>query len=312
MNATANPVLGALEPLHLLPRWVTSAPGQDTDSVAFSSGAALALLDVVVRNPRATLPGALLRDRMALEAAAACLKLEGRNESASDIRDAVCLARAGDALGPAGEMFVAWRKVARVNLSVSSWRAQVSRLLPDRVVEDMPELGGIGGSPVSQAAQVLTAVLQRFPREEAAALILADVALARAVGWERPVPILAAHLKRADVRAIADGARDARRRVHSAMILACDAAIRNAADLSRRAARLNAVAPKLRTKGAADALALFRRYDAVSPSGMLSPMIQGTSFAMTDRAARRLCDRLVDLGVVRELTGRPTFRLYGI
>ena len=32
---------------------------------------------------------------------------------------------------------------------------------------------------------------------------------------------------------------------------------------------------------------------------------------MTDRAARRLCDRLVELGVVRELTG-ATFRLYGV
>jgi len=33
---------------------------------------------------------------------------------------------------------------------------------------------------------------------------------------------------------------------------------------------------------------------------------------MSDRAARRLCDRSVDLGVVRELTGRDTFRLYGV
>tara|TARA_R100000687_G_scaffold77703_1_gene70407 strand:+ start:278 stop:397 length:120 start_codon:yes stop_codon:yes gene_type:complete len=33
---------------------------------------------------------------------------------------------------------------------------------------------------------------------------------------------------------------------------------------------------------------------------------------LSDRAARRLCDRLVDLGVVRELTGRDTFRLYGV
>jgi hypothetical protein len=39
---------------------------------------------------------------------------------------------------------------------------------------------------------------------------------------------------------------------------------------------------------------------------MLSPTIKGTSVTMTDRAARRLCDRLVELGVVRELTGRAT------
>jgi hypothetical protein len=33
---------------------------------------------------------------------------------------------------------------------------------------------------------------------------------------------------------------------------------------------------------------------------------------MSDRAARRLCDRLVALGALRELTGRDSFRLYGV
>ena len=34
--------------------------------------------------------------------------------------------------------------------------------------------------------------------------------------------------------------------------------------------------------------------------------------AISDRGARRLFDRLVALGAVRELTGRATFRLYGL
>ena len=126
------------------------------------------------------------------------------------------------------------------------------------------------------------------------------------------LPLLAAHLTRKDIRAIADGQGDPVPYVHRAVIVACDGAIRRAADLGWRAEKLRAIAPKLRAKGSDEALSLFLSHDAVSPSGMLSPIIQGTSFAMTDRAARRLCDRLVELGVVRELTGRSTFRLYGV
>ena len=79
-------------------------------------------------------------------------------------------------------------------------------------------------------------------------------------------------------------------------------AVRLAADLARRAAHLKAVAPKLRAKGAGEAVEMFLTRDAMAPSALPLP----------DRAARRLCDRLVDLGAVRELTGRDTFRLYGV
>ena len=104
------------------------------------------------------------------------------------------------------------------------------------------------------------------------------------------------------------------------MLLACHAAIAGSArdatrlvhDLARRAGRLRAVAPKLRAKGSDEAVRLFLTQDAVLPSLMLSPEIKGTNVKMTDRAARRFCDRLVELGVVREMTGRSTFRLYGI
>lgn len=318
MKTAAKPVLYDIQTIHMLPRWVTSVSGQDTDSVAFTSGAALAMLDIVLHDPSGTLPGALLRDRLALEAAVACLKLENRREVTADIRDAVCLARpvrlgrAGDALGPAGDMFMAWRKLARINLTTSGWKDRVTRLLPEQVAEAMPELGALVGTPFAQASQVLGVVLRQFPRQEAAALMLADVALARALGWDRVMPLLAAHLSRKDIRAITNDETDPALCVHRAMVAACDSVIRSAVDLRRRASKLHAIAPKLRAKGSDEALDLFLSHDAVSPSGMLSPVIQGTTVAMTDRAARRLCDRLVDLGVVRELTGRPTFRLYGI
>ena len=298
--------------LAVLPTWVRKAGRGDPASVGFASGAALAVLDIMLRDPSGRVPVALLLDRLALQAAGASLSLEGRRESLSEIRDAVCLARAGDALGPAGEMFAAWRSLARVAFRASHWRDRVMKLLPEPVAEGMSEAASFVGSPAAQATQALTAVLQASPRQETAALMLADLTLARAVGWERPVPLLAAHLTRADIRAITDGQGDPNLCVHQAIIAACNTALRQSADLGRRADRLRGVAPKLRNKGADHALELFLRLDAVAPSGMLSPRVQGTSVAMSDRAARRLCDRLVALGAVREVTGRATFRLYGL
>lgn len=180
---------------------------------------------MALRDPTGTLPGALLRDRLALGAAVACLKLEGRNESAPDIRDAVCLTRAGDALGPAGEMFVRWRRLARVSLAAGGWKDRVRKMLPAAVAETMPDFGAPAGMPGAQASQILADMLRHFPREEAAALMLADLPLARAVGWNRPVPMLATHIGGRDIRAIADGEDDVLPHVHRAILTACDGVI---------------------------------------------------------------------------------------
>lgn len=297
----------------LLPRWITDVPPGDAQAAEFAAGAAVAVLDSVVRAPQGTVPAALVGERLALAAAEACLKLEGRRTSVGDIRDAVCLTRAGDAPGPAGEMFVAWRRCARMSVRGTEWRAQVAAALPaDVAVVAGDILTTCHGTPVAQAASALSGVLRIYPRHEAAALMLADIVLARAVGWARPVPLLAGAVSAADLRAVAQGADDAALRMAKAVTAGCDATLRVAADLTRRCAHLAAVAPKLRSKAAAPALEVFLRHDVVSPSGMLSPVIAGSRVAMTDRAARRLCDRLVDLGAVREMTGRTTFRLYGV
>ncbi|MDB5658252.1 MAG: hypothetical protein JWS10_867, partial [Cypionkella sp.] len=91
---------------------------------------------------------------------------------------------------------------------------------------------------------------------------------------------------------------------HRAVVIGAGQAVSLASDLAPRAARFRTVAPKLRAKGAERAVEMFLARDAVAPAAF-------TAF-MSDRAARRLCDRLVDLGVVHELTGRDTFRLYGV
>lgn len=56
------------------------------------------------------------------------------------------------------------------------------------------------------------------------------------------------------------------------------------ANLARRAEVFRSVAPKLRAKGSRAAIDLFLTEDAVALASMLSPMIQGTSLPMTDRA----------------------------
>jgi Fic family protein len=89
-----------------------------------------------------------------------------------------------------------------------------------------------------------------------------------------------------------------------AYVRAALAALDLAQDLARRAGRLADAAPKLRAKGKAGAIAALLADDAVSAAAPIA--------GLSDRARRRLFDRLVALGAARELTGRPTFRLYGL
>ena len=293
-----------------LPSWVTQSHGKTLEAEMFLSGASLAMLHMALADPSEKLPTELLRNRLALRAAETCLRLEGRRDSVADIRDAYYLTRAGDAMGPAGEIFACWRKAGAIGLKRRDWLARLRTCVPEHVAADLPEwvdmATGQGDSPVAQAARMIGFVVEAFAREETAALICGDVVLARALGWTHPLPLLGMSVRRKDVRNITVEA------CHRAAARSAEMALRLGHDLTRRAERLRVVAPKLRAKGAEAAVALFLREDAVLPSTMLSPRVKGTSIPMTPRAARRLCDRLVELDVVRELTGRSTFRLYGV
>ena len=309
-----------------LPSWIALKQVQTTETETFLSGASLAMLHMLLVDTSETLPADLLRNRLALRAAEACLKLEGRRDAEAEIRDAYYLTHPDDApcpantisgMGPAGEMYARWRKASAIGLKRADWLARLKACVPEYVADELPEwVDAVGkgdpaaaGSPVAQAARMIGLMISTFPREEAAALICGDVVLARALGWAYPMPLLGVHFKRRDLGPSGD---DLTLACHRAVALGAQDAVRLAHDLMRRALRLRAVALKLRAKGSAEAVALFLREDAVLPSTMLSPRIQGTSTPMSGRAARRLCDRLVELGVVKELTGRNTFRLYGV
>lgn len=300
----------------LLPKWIMDGSGAETPGTAgFASGSVLALLHVALNDPNINVPTELLRSRLALRAAAHCLKLEGRAQSEADIRDAYLLAAPGDAMGPAGEMLAQWRAGSAISLKQANWQDRLRNLLPADMQEQWPNwidlLTERPGNPVAHAQLALMTIIQNFPRQEAVALVCADTVLARGLGWQRPLPLFGLHLNRRVFRNIADGA-DVQIACHDAVARAAQDVVRLAHDLARRAAHLRAIEPKLRTKGSQDAVRLFLSEDAVLPSTMLSPIIRGSSTAMTPRSARRLCERLVELGVAKELTGRASFRLYGV
>ncbi len=277
-----------------MPGWVTSARAEALEDVAFLSGAALNHLHVVLG--RAEVPQALLRDRLALRAAEACVAFSGRSERTGELRDAVHLLRPGDLPGPAGETCLAWRRAVERPVSIKALGRALAAFEPSQIAAWVD--AGKGAS-MTCAPMALEAVLREAPRAHIAGLILADAALAQALGRDYLVPLLALGLKRADLR---KQGKDLLLACHRALIASAVEAVRLAADLARRAAYLSAVAPKLRAKGAGNAVEMFLTRDAVAPSALPLP----------DRAARRICDRLVDLGAVRELTGRDTFRLYGL
>lgn len=286
--------ISAPDTLPRMPGWVTSTRAETLEDVAFLSGAALNHLHLVLE--RKEVPKALLRDRLALSAAAACVAFSGRPERAGDLRDAVLLLRPGDLPGPAGETCLAWRRAVERPVSIKALGRALPTFEPGQIAA---WLDAGKGAPVTRAAMVLEAVLTAAPRADVPALVLADAALAQALGWDHLVPLLASGVKRADLR---KQGVDLRVVCHRALVASAAEALRLSADLARRAAHLMAVAPKLRAKGAGDAVEMFLTRDAVAPSALPLP----------DRAARRFCDRLVDLGAVRELTGRDTFRLYGV
>ena len=147
---------------------------------------------------------------------------------------------------------------------------------------------------------------------EILALWVFDLVLAIRLRWPRPLPLIATKILDPTLR-LPDAGRRPRpgdpawsKAGAGATTLAAASALELAADLSRRSKTLIAVAPKLRSKPAAKIVELLLSQDCVSPAEA------ARHAPMTGRASRRLFDRLVALGAARELSGRPTFRLYGL
>ncbi len=278
----------------------------------FAAGAALGALHPLARGDHPL--ASLWRQRLALSSACAVVRLQGRSEDAAALRDHLYLTRPGDDPGPAGRVLQAWRALA-------AGAPLPDLLLPGPFLPDMDgamreafddAAASAAGreNPLDAAAGIAETALGLRPDARPLALWLADAVLARRLNWPTPVPLLAAHLGREAFRHAGHHA-GGRQADPAAWRLACARAYGDGAavasdlyaDLARRAERLLAVAPRLRGKDAGETVTRLLSEDALAA---------GPGKAASDRSMRRLFERLVSLGAVRELTGRPTFRLYGL
>lgn len=295
------------------PTWIHSAgAGEHELDAAGAAGAALALFHAAASGD---LPGrGAWLDRQALRAAVACCAAAGRREGEPEIRDSLHMTAAGIDPGPAGRLYVFWRGAVRCSPELDDDKVSAGRRLlglapatGDDLVAAARELADGDRLGLSAVVELVGRCASRPAEVEPFALWLADVVLARRSGWPVAVPLLAGALQRPRGgvgRLLRREPDNWRRQILAALAATAIEGLALAQDLAGRAGRLQAAIPRLRAKGAGPLLTAVLERDAVAPSAPLA--------TMTSRSRRRLFDRLVTLGLVRELTGRPSFRLYGL
>ncbi|TYR37148.1 DUF1403 family protein [Mesorhizobium microcysteis] len=318
-------------PLATVPAWLRRAvpdakslAGKDLEDLALSAGAAIGALDAIVRRQERW--AGAWRQRLALAAAAVTAKQVGRVEDEAALRDAVLLTRPGESLsvGPAGLLLLAWRRLAsrpaEELLTLKTLAAVLKEFgyAPDDEVvsdlsDDLRQLATGAGMVATLTGSFMAA--ERHGLARAVGAWLADALLAQRLGWPHALPLLGAEAalgisarsRRSAASFGATGIETDPERAKGLLAARARAAIRAidlSADLERRADRMLTVAPKLRAKAAGTVVDKLLSDDAIVASERIS--------GMSDRGLRRLFDRLVELGAVRELSGRTTFRIYGL
>ncbi len=331
------PALGAVTAAQAiaLPGWLRRAvldaqslgakePGPNAlEDIAIAAGAAIGALDAVVRRQERW--AGAWRQRQALAAAAVTTRQAGRVEDVAALRDAVLLTRPGDDVGPAGRMLLAWRRLAArpveellTEASIAGVLAALGLARDDETAADLADelrqLAASEGAVGTLVGAIAVAERRGLPRTVGA--WFADTLLAQRLGWTHAVPLLGAEVNaggpgrpRRSGIAIVASVEDDNARAKNLLAAQARAALRAidlSVELGRRADRLLVVAPKLRAKAADTIVERLLNEDAFAASR------GDKKTGMSDRGLRRLFDRLVELGAVRELSGRTTFRIYGI
>jgi hypothetical protein len=300
-----------------LPTWVRPNGRDVTEAdAAFAAGIALKSLDDLVQLDPVW--AGCWRSRQALKCAAAAVRLMGRTEDEHALRDAVLLTAVDDDPGPAGNLFLAVQKVAGRTAGVRTEfveeLAGLFALRWDDALASVPDLTDAalqsGRAAPFAAADLIDAICAVRPDAEVLAFALADLVLAKKLNWRKPVPLLLSERYGPAYRTI--GGRGRVRpgepafagAICLALVEAIDSAFQSAMEIARRADQLLLAASKLRTKGAEPVIRRLLQEDAVLASA------PGTNLSRW--ASTRMFDRLQSLGAVRELSGRSSFRIYGL